>query len=93
MSKAAKDWLKLMVVQFDAIKIIAAFYNDLPERKIEIIKSPQPDEQMLSWKDLLRDANYINKFNNQGPTSENIIKFLEEQIDSLDSSKGNNTIV
>lgn len=27
MLEAAKDWLKLMVVQFDAIKIVAAYYE------------------------------------------------------------------
>lgn len=36
MLEAAKDWLKLMVVQFDAIKIVAAYYEMAAITKISI---------------------------------------------------------
>ena len=95
MSKAAKHWLKLMVVQFDAIKIVDAYYEAAAMTKvtIKIIQPPPLDDKMLTWKDLLQDAKYIKPKNKLSPTSESIVKFLEQQLDMLGVKRGENSIL
>ena len=100
MSKAARDWLKLMVVQFDALKIVSSHFRKANMTKliIKIISPPVSDVKMLSWKDLLRDTKYM-KFRDTDsnlldyPTAEEVITFLEINAKGLDSVKGSNTIV
>ena len=102
MWKAAKDWLKLMVVHFDAIKIVSAHCNSALETKftIKILLAPEPDPKMLTWKDLLRDAKYIEsetkksiRKDNPTPTTENIINFFEKNEAILGDTKGKSSIV
>lgn len=96
MSKAANHWLKLMVVQFDATKLVNAHYDltKMTKMTIKILEPPQPDDKMLSWKNLLRDENYIDlrirKFNPF--SSVDIIQFLEKHAESLGANKGTTTI-
>jgi hypothetical protein len=99
MSRAARDWLKLMVVHFDALKIVVAYHDraQISKLTIKVIVPPPLNEEMLSWKDLLRDANSNYKsdqdFNPLNiPTSGRIINFLEDHADKLETSKGSSSI-
>lgn len=99
MWKSTKDWLKLMVVYFDAIKIINAYYREanLKTLTIKILLGPKIDTTMLTWKGLLQDEKYIKPINGFNPfhipTSEEIIQFLEDQLGNLDLKKGTFTIL
>ena len=97
MSQAAKDWLKLMVVHFDAVKIVVAYMGEvrLTELAINIVAPPIPDKEMLPWKVLLQDAKYID-LDNKAPnfhTSEKVIDFLEKHMTCMDPDKGTSTVV
>ena len=104
MSKAVKDWLKLMVVQFDAIKIVATHYTQskITKMTIKVIVPPKLDEEMLPWKDLLHDENLkytgikpkvFDPFNRDTtPTSFDIIDFLDKHTVDLAAEKGSSTI-
>ena len=78
MWKSAKDRLKLMVVHFDVIKIINAYYREanLKMLTIKILLGPKINTTMLTWKGLLQDEKYIKPINNFNPyhipTSEEI---------------------
>jgi hypothetical protein len=106
MWKAAKDWLKLMVVHFDALKIVNSHFKVTKVTKItiKIISPPVTDSKMLSWKDLLQDTKYMkfrnadpnpfsSKYPDPDPTAEDVIAFLEKNINGLDTAKGNSTIL
>jgi hypothetical protein len=99
MWKSAKDWLKLMVVHFDATKIISGYYREakLNTLTIKILLGPKFDTTMLTWKGLLQDEKYIKPiigFNPYHiPTSEEIIQFIEDQLGNLDLEKGTCTII
>lgn len=62
MWKAAKEWLKLMVVHFDAVKIVNAYYQEakLTGLTIKILMPPQYDDNMLKWKELLESPEYLS---------------------------------
>ena len=100
MSKAAKGWLKLMVVHFDAIKIVYSHYKntEMSQLIVKILRPPKLDDKMLPWEELLRDVKYIEarKFDPFNPlfmTSESIIDFLKEHVGKLAHEKGSYSIV
>ena len=90
--KACWEWLKLMVVHFDAVHILISHMKKLrrysPESKviIKVISVPNPDTKLLPWKNLLRNRRYFDDkapgpvpfgASSKDPSSEEIIAFLE----------------
>ena len=79
--QAYYEWLKLMVVHFDAVHV--QVLNSFQERvwkhiTIKVISTPQPDKLLMPWKKLLKNERYFPNW--LLPTSA-IIAFLEEWWD------------
>jgi hypothetical protein len=82
--KSLKDWLMVMVVHFNAVRILAQHLREIttgtgtsPQITIKVLLSPHPNNQLLGWKELLENTRYINEFATGTHTAE-IIKFLKE---------------
>ena len=77
--QAYYEWLKLMVVHFDAMRILISFRERVRKPfTIKVISTPQPDKSLMPWKKLLENERYFH--NRLLPTS-TIIAFLEEWWD------------
>jgi hypothetical protein len=80
--KSYRDWLRLMVVHFDAVSILAghvASPNFQADKiVIKILSAPLPSQAMLSWEDLLNSKHFPAHAPNLAPSAT-----LKEIIDSL----------
>ena len=77
--QAYYEWLKLMVVHFDAVHVLISFRERVWEPiTIKVISTPQPDKLLMPWKKLLENERY---FCNQLLPTSAIIAFLEEWWD------------
>ena len=74
MWQAYYEWLKLMVVHFDALRILISFQERVRKPiTIKIISTPQPDKSLMPWKKLLENERYFH--NQLLPTSAIIASF------------------
>ena len=79
MWQAYYEWLKLMVVHFDAVRFLISFRERVRKSfTIKVISTPQPDKLLMPWKKLLENERYFCNW--LLPTS-TIIAFLEEWWD------------
>ena len=54
--QAYSEWLKLMVVHFDAVHILISFQERVQKPiTIKVISTPQPDKSLMPWKKLLEN--------------------------------------
>lgn len=82
--KSYRDWLKLMVVHFDAVEILAKYVTGTQSNfsaiSIKILVSPPVDKTMLPWKELFADPTLFPTKNAQDPcctkTNDQIIDFF-----------------
>jgi hypothetical protein len=83
-SEACFKWLKLMIVHFDAVRILANYMNTFkpPKVTIKVIITPNPGYTQLSWKELLGDERYFEKEPPGHPTAKKIIEFIEDLQDA-----------
>ena len=59
--KAYAEWLKLMVVHFDAVRILTAHMKKIQHQvTIKVITTPHPDNSLLAWKELLKKKRYFD---------------------------------
>jgi hypothetical protein len=95
-SQAYNNWLKLMVVHFDAVRILITHMEDFERPKIiiKVITTPNPDPAQLTWKQLLNNEKYFERepLGDGRPSIEMIIEFIEDLLDAqnLDVSGVNN---
>lgn len=80
MWQAYREWLKLMVVHFDAVHILIAHMQTIRNSNItiKVITTPHPDQSLLSWKTLLRNERYFDEGLFDNPTTCEIIAFIEK---------------
>jgi hypothetical protein len=101
--KSYEDWLRLLVVHFDAVDILAGHFSrpDLQQETIslKILVAPAVDSALLPWKKLLTTASHFPTKSSQDPsiTNNDILKFIEDVISanpqqSLGYAKGVRTI-
>ena len=80
--RAFCEWLKLMLVHFDAVNILTAHVksHQISEVTIKVISVPYPDENLLEWRKLLKNKRYfdasVGPFGTR-PSTDEIIAFLE----------------
>lgn len=55
--RAVGDWLRLLIVQVEAIDVLEKYAQrtPTPHLAINVIATPHPDDTMLPWEDLLRN--------------------------------------
>ena len=79
--EACCEWLKLMVVHFDAVHILIGYMKRVgnPEVTIKVIVTPHPDDELLPWKQLLRDERYFDEGLGiaSNPSIKDIITYIE----------------
>jgi hypothetical protein len=86
-SLAFYNWLRLMVVHFDAVRILVTYMESLNRPKVGIkviITTPNPDNAELSWKQLLGNEKYFEKepLDQSRPTAKMITDFIEASQDA-----------
>ena len=83
-SQAYCNWLKLMVVHFEAVRILITYMENfqLPKVTIKVLITPNPDNAQLSWKELLGNEKYFQKERLGHPTAKTIIGFIEDSQDA-----------
>ena len=59
MWKAYCEWLKLIVVSFDAVRIVTTYLQKVenPEVTIKVIIAQRPDRSLMPWKELVTTSN------------------------------------
>jgi hypothetical protein len=83
--KSYVDWLKLIVVHFDAVDILLRHVTEpsfpFKSISIKILVPPPVDNALLPWQDLFTDSNLFPTKNDQDPrstkTNVEILGFLE----------------
>jgi hypothetical protein len=87
-----KNWLRLMVVYFDAESILSHFLSKYPsgtgiDIKILAPCLPPDGSKMLTWKNLLRHETYFPELPNDPgqPSAEELITFLTSDYVDMDS--------
>jgi hypothetical protein len=91
--------LTLMVVHFDAIQVLSHYvgnaYHETPSPSIpiHILSSPVPDQKMLNWRDVLKNSKYFPEILPDGPSVEEIIRFLDPAKDEQDQTHTDNVTV
>jgi hypothetical protein len=95
-----KDWLRLMIIYFDAVQILDKHANSSIDISIKILAPSLPDQKMLRWEELLRHKVYFPELIAEGPeqtSAETLISFLTSNFDaatedtSADREEGNST--
>ena len=85
-SKAYYKWLKLMVVHFDAVRILIThmdkYKNSNAQISINVVITPNPDNTQLPWKELLSNERYFEKEPLGHPTTTIITEFFENLQDA-----------
>ena len=84
-SQAYCNWLKLMVVHFDAVRILITYIErfERPKVTIKVVITPNPDNAQLSWKELLGNEKYFQDLKERpGQPIAEIIKFIEDSQDA-----------
>lgn len=85
-----KDWLRLTILYFDAIVILGEHIRSLSPSNdidididIKILVPTLPNQQMMPWKELLRNEIYFPELPNKPEqiSSEKIISFLTSDFD------------
>jgi hypothetical protein len=91
-----RDWMRLMVVHFDAAKILttyAASQNSLPNRTIsfKILVTPRVDHAFLPWSELLTDSRLFPAADASGKytSNEEILHFLDNGLASVKAANTN----
>jgi hypothetical protein len=103
--KSYKDWLRLMVVHFDAVEILNSYITgphfNHDTISIKILMPPPVGGAMLPWQVLLKDSNHfptecapsarsaLDVLDVSPPTNDDILKFLETAISSDPQRAGN----
>ena len=77
--KAYCEWLKLMVVHFDAVHILISHMKTIESNEvtIKVITAPYLDTTLLPWKELLKNKRYFDDPIGM-PSSSDIIAFIEK---------------
>jgi len=91
-----KDWLKLMVIYFDAAYILSGHITRLVKRRsistdidfdidIKILAPSLPTQKMLPWKELLLHEIYFPELprNPEQPSAAELVKFLTSNFDAV----------
>jgi hypothetical protein len=83
MWEAYCEWLRLMVVHFDAVRILITHLSkaSFPEVTIKVITAPPPDNTLLPWKELLQNERYFDNGITGSTSTNDIITFLETWLD------------
>jgi hypothetical protein len=84
MWQAYRDWLKLMVVHFDAVRILISHMQRIgtTDVTIKVLVSPSPGPDTLKWKEVLSNTRYFDEgLILGGPPTRDIIAFLEKWRD------------
>jgi hypothetical protein len=105
--KSYKDWLRLMVVHFDAVDILNSYITgphfNHDTISIKILMPPPVGGAMLPWQVLLKDSNHfptkcvlsahsaLDMLDVSPPTNDDILKFLETAISSDPQHARNST--
>lgn len=78
--EAYHEWLKLMVVHFDAVQILSDHMQTakISEVTIKVISTPRPDKTLLPWKELLNNGRYFDEDEEEGYAVSDIVGFLEK---------------
>jgi hypothetical protein len=82
--KSYRNWLKLMVIYFDAVHILDEYVTEptFDNRRIslKILVPPSTDEALLPWRELFTDSKLLptqHEANRLPTTNDEILKFLE----------------
>lgn len=82
--KSYEDWLRLMVVHFDAVDILfqhfARPYLQHQTISLQILVAPPVDNALLPWRELFSTAHFPTKTGNPFITNDDIVRFLDEGI-------------
>jgi hypothetical protein len=85
-SQAFHNWLKLIVVHFDAVRILITYMESFgrPKVTIKVLTTPNPNNTQLSWKELLGNEKYFEKepLDQSRPTAKMITEFIEASQDA-----------
>lgn len=93
--KSYRDWLRLMVVHFDAVAILAGHVASssfqAKEISIKILSAPRPSQAMLSWENLLNSKHFPAHTPNTIPNAplkdiiDSLKKWSEPEVDKLNT--------
>ena len=99
MWKAFSDWLKLMFVHFESVRILRHHMTKIrnSEVTIKVITTPRPDTAQCDWITLLNNKRYFEDatqtpFSLIGPSSastKDIIHFLQGQLERAEAHQAN----
>jgi hypothetical protein len=91
--KTYRDWMRLMVVQFDAAMILTKYAFKRSDRNIsvKILVTPRVDRAFLPWRDLLGDSSLFPVADPSADpkSNEEILQFLNEASDSVKTANEN----
>jgi hypothetical protein len=77
-----RDWLKLMLLYFDAAQVLLTHVNSwsphIPAISITIITPPVPNKMMLPWSDLLENKRLFPTLDGE-PSGKDFVEFLKNK--------------
>lgn len=91
--KTYRDWLRLMVVHFDAVNILMRFVaHKSPSQtaiSVKILVAPTVDNGLLSWSDLLNDPKLfpVGNTTSSGPTNQDLLDFLMTALAKIKTAR------
>ena len=92
-----RDWMRLMVVHFDAAKILINYATDrktltTKTLSVKILVTPRVDHAFLPWSDLLTDSRLFpvaDASGNKHISNDEILKFLNDGLASVIAANTN----
>ena len=90
------DWMKLMIVHFDAVNILVGYVTGTDFKydtiSIQILVAPPEDDRLLPWKDLILDSTlFPPEPDNAGISNVEIFGILNNAIKYSEKVKGAKT--
>jgi hypothetical protein len=91
--KSYRDWLRLMIVHFDAVDILVGFATSpqfhYKTISLQVVVPPTVNNELLPWRDLFAKPEFFPTGNTQDPFSNNdILKFLESGVKASSPNYG-----
>ena len=92
-----RDWLKLMVLYFDAAQVLASFIASLKRQppvpiSILILSPPHPNDQMPHWEPLLQNERYFSQVPGE-PSGKELVDWLHSRFKSSKTGDSIATII
>ena len=82
MWEAYYEWLKLMVVHYDAVRVLVTHHSSQTSPiRIKVISAPKPDNSQTNWKVVLKNERYFHNALPGNLSTNDIIAFLEKWRD------------